>query len=373
MTLAKGTKRSKTRAHATTRPATLVDVARAAGVVAMTASRAINQSGYVSAEVRQRVLEAVKKLNYRPNLVARQLRVRHLNAIGILLPDIANPFSAELVNGVKQIFDEAGYTIFIATTSASIHQEKASLRAFVDHRVDGLIVATRGTKMGDEVLRNIARSGIPTVTIGRPVKLASVDCVTANHWQGAFDAVSHLISIGHRDIGFIGISPEDRLSLRRYRGYAAALEQAGLEVRNEYTVGPPNAPAFATQEDGFAGMVNLAQLRRPPSAVFARNDFTAIGAMRAAHTLGMHVPNDVAIAGFDNIPLAAFTTPPLTTVAQPITEQGAAAAKFLLDRITTAKSRASKTISLECKLIVRGSTVADHNAFLEAELMGRQC
>ncbi len=106
-------------------------------------------------------------------------------------------------------------------------------------------------------------------------------------------------------------------------------------------------------------MEKLAQLSRPPTAVFARNDFTAIGAMRAAHTLGMRVPDDMAIVGFDNIPLAAFTTPPLTTVAQPIREQGAAAARFLLDRITATESRASKKISMECKLIIRGSTVAE--------------
>jgi DNA-binding LacI/PurR family transcriptional regulator len=349
----------KTKASTTTRPATLADVARLAGIAAMTASRAINQSGYVSPEVRKRVAQAVKELNYRPNMVARQLRVRHLNAIGILLPDIANPFSAELVSGVRQVFDGAGYTTFIATTSGSIHNEKANLQSFVDHRVDGLIVATRGTKMGDEVLRDISRRGIPTATIGRPIKLASVDCVTANHWQGAFDAVTHLISIGHKNIGFIGISPEDRLSLRRYEGYAAALEQAGLEVNTEYIVGPPNAPAFATQEDGFEGMTKLSRLRRPPSAIFARNDFTAIGAMRAAHTMGMRVPADMAIAGFDNIPLAAFTTPPLTTVAQPIVEQGAAAAKFLLDRITAAKPKASQKILMECRLIIRGSTVPD--------------
>jgi DNA-binding LacI/PurR family transcriptional regulator len=328
-----------------------------AGVASMTASRAINQSGYVSAEVRQRVASAVSKLNYRPNMVARQLRVRRLNAIGIVLPDIANPFSTELVSGVKQVFDEAGYTTLIATTSSSILQERASLQAFADLRVDGIIVATRGTRMGDEILREVSRKGMPTATIGRPVKLPAVDCVTADHWQGAFDVVNHLISIGHREIGFIGISPEDKLSLRRYRGYAAALQQAGLEPSDDYVVGPPNAPAFATQEDGFAGMIKLAQLRRPPSAVFARNDFAAIGAMRAAHTLGMRVPHDVAIAGFDNIPLAAFTTPPLTTVAQPIRQQGAAAARFLLERITALTSRASKNISMECNLIIRGSTV----------------
>jgi DNA-binding LacI/PurR family transcriptional regulator len=298
----------------------------------------------------------VKKLHYRPNVLARQLKSSRLNAIGILLPDIANPFSTELVNGVRQVFDEAGYTCFIATTSGNLEHEKASLQAFADHRVDGLIVATRGTKIGDEVLRDILRRGIPSATIGRPVNLPRVDCVTANHWQGAFDAVTHLISIGHREIGFIGISHEDRLSLRRYLGYAAALEHAGLPIRQEYTVGPRDAPAFATQEDGFAGMKKLAQLRRSPTAVFARNDFTAIGAMRAAHLLGLRVPEDMAIAGFDNIPLAAFTTPPLTTVEQPITAQGAIAAKMLLDRMTTEKAGPAKNISMECKLIVRGST-----------------
>src|SRR3979490_2663294 len=135
MTLTKDAKHLKIKASTTARPATLGDVARLAGVVSMTASRAINQSGYVSAEVRERVSQAVKKLNYRPNMVARQLRVRHLNAIGILLPDIANPFSTKLVDGVRQVFDEAGYTTFIATTSGSIQQESASLQAFADHRV----------------------------------------------------------------------------------------------------------------------------------------------------------------------------------------------------------------------------------------------
>src|SRR5258708_21643736 len=213
MTPPKGPQRLRTKTSTTARPATLADVARMAGVVAMTASRAINQSGYVSAEVRERVSEAVKKLNYRPNMVARQLRVRHLNAIGILLPDIANPFSTKLVDGVRQVFDAAGYATFIATTSGSISQERASLQAFVDHRVDGIIVATRGTKMGDEVLRDISRRGIPTVTIVRPVKLASVDCVTANHWQGAFDSVTHLISRGHRNIDFFDLSPAYSLFL----------------------------------------------------------------------------------------------------------------------------------------------------------------
>jgi LacI family transcriptional regulator len=342
----------------TPRPATLTDVARLAGVATMTASRALNESGYVSQDVRRRVLKASAKLKYRPNMVARQLKSQRLSAIGVLLPDIANQFSTELVTGMKHIFDEFGYSTFIALSSRSVEQETASLRAFVDHRVDGLIVATRGTTMGDEVLRNLARQGIPTVTIGRPIKVAVMDCVTADHWQGAFDVVSHLISLGHSRIGFIGISPADKLSLRRYQGYAAALGQAGISITPAYTVGPPEAPAFATQEDGFEGMTRLANLKRPPTAVFARNDFAAIGALRAAHKLGLRVPQDIAIAGFDNIPLAAFTTPPLTTVEQPIAQQGEAAAKFLLDRIEKRYIGIARKMCMPCSLIVRESTIA---------------
>ncbi|HEX4783542.1 MAG TPA: LacI family DNA-binding transcriptional regulator [Candidatus Sulfotelmatobacter sp.] len=344
-----------------TRHATLADVARLAGVVAMTASRALNQSGYVSQSVRQRVLKAAAELEYRPNMVARQLRSQRLSAIGILLPDIANPFSAELVNGAKQVFDEAGYSTFIALSSRSVEQETASLRAFVDHRVDGLIIATRGTKMGDEVLRNLVRQGIPTVTIGRPIKIAGMDSVTADHWQGAFDVVSHLISLGHSRIGFIGISYADRLTLRRYQGYAAALEEARIPITPSYTVGPPEAPAFASQEDGFDGMMRLANLRRPPTAVFARNDFAAIGALRAAQKLGLRVPEEIAIAGFDNIPLAAFTPIALTTVEQPIAQQGSAAAKFLLDRVEKRYEGKSRKLCMPCRLIVRESTTSHYS------------
>lgn len=339
----------------TIQPATLADVARQAGVATMTASRAINRSGYVSDDTRRRVQRAVAKLDYRPNIPARQLRVRKLNAIGILLPDIANPFSTELVSGVKDVFDAEGYTAFIATGNRSVKQEEASLQAFLEHRVDGLVVATRGTLMGDKALRHIVQLRIPLVTIGRPVHFRGLDSVTANHYQGAFDAVTHLIRLGHKRIGFIGIAPEDGKLLRRYQGYVAALKEAGIELRLEYTVGPADGPAYATQEDGYRGMLQLMRLHRPPTAIFARNDFAAIGAMHAAHTLGLKIPANVAIAGFDNIPLAAFTMPPLTTVEQPIAQQGTQAARFLLDRIRGESSQ-DRTAMMECRLIARQST-----------------
>ena len=338
------------------KPATLADVAREAGVVAMTASRAINGSGYVSQEVRERVLAAARKLNYRPNMLARSLKGQRLKAVGIMLPDIANPFSSELVEGMKDVLEPEGYTPFIALAGRGVEHEREGLQSFVDHRVDGLLVATLRTDKGDAFLLELEAQGIPMVTVGREVKGMQVDCVTADHWKGAFDVTTHLIELGHRLIGFVGIAAADAPALRRYQGYLAALEKAGLSVGPEYTVGPEYAPAFATQDDGYEGMMRLAKLDAPPTAVLARNDSAAIGAMRAAHTLGIRVPEDLSVAGFDNIPLAAFWTPALTTVAQPIREQGKLAARILLDKIEGKSTAVGETRTMECEVVVREST-----------------
>ncbi|HWR15332.1 MAG TPA: LacI family DNA-binding transcriptional regulator [Terriglobales bacterium] len=336
--------------------ATLADVARAAGVVAMTASRAINGTGYVSDSVRQRVMKAAQELNYRPNMLARSLKVSRLHAVGIMLPDIANPFSAELVAGLQDVLNQAGYSAFLATANRSVEQEKAALRAFVDHRVDGILVATRGTELGNETIAAIIRQGVPVVTVGRPIANATVDMVTANHWKGAYEAVTHLIDKGHKRIGFVGVSPDHASNLRRYQGYADALAAHGIPVRSEYVVGPAVSPAYATEQDGYAAMTQLGKLKQRPTAIFARNDYTAIGALRAAQELGLHVPRDLAVASFDNTPLSEFTTPPLTTVAQPITEQGRHAAQFLLDRIEGRFKGPGREVCLECHLIVRASS-----------------
>jgi DNA-binding LacI/PurR family transcriptional regulator len=165
-----------------------------------------------------------------------------------------------------------------------------------------------------------------------------------------------MIRLGHKRIGFIGVAPKDSNQLRRFQGYAAALKDAGIAMRDEYVVGPESGPAFSTQEDGYEGMIRLAQTKRRPTAIFARNDYTAIGALGAAHEMGMSVPGDIAIAGFDNVPLSKFTIPPLTTVDQPIAEQGRRAAHFLLDRIEYRVRTSRLQVCLPCRLIVRQST-----------------
>lgn len=326
------------------------------GIVPMTASRALNGTGYVSADVRRRVQEAARKLNYRPNMMARQLRGSRIRAIGVLLPDIANPFFAGLVTGMMPVFHAAKYTGFIAMPGRDADEENAAIRSFIDHRIDGMVVATRGTRVVDATLREIASEGIAVVTIGRPLALPMIDSVSADHFQGAFDATTHLVQCGHRRIAILGASASDQPHLRRYEGYIAALQAAGIKPNPDYEAGAEAGVAFATEHDGHAGLQRLLRLPKPPTAVFARNDYTAIGALHAAHELGLSVPRDLAIAGFDNIPLSSYQMPPLTTVEQPIEEQGRLAAELLIDRIEQNPRRPRQTIQLPCKLIVRKST-----------------
>ena len=321
----------------------------------MTVSRAINRSGYVSEEVRARVQEAVDQLQYRPNILARQLKGQRLNAVGVLLPDIANPFANELLIGIKEVLDASGYTAFITISGGSVENESAALQSFVDHRIDGLLIATRGSMLGDKALAQIAAQHVPMVTVGRPVTIEGVDCVSADHYRGAYEAVSHLIACGHKRIGYIGTAPPESPTPRRFEGYQAALAAAGIPFCASYAVRAVEAPAFATEEDGYLGLLELAKLPEPPTAVFARNDFAAIGALRAAHTLRLAVPEQMAIAGFDNIRMAAYTTPPLTTIEQPIIEQGRIAAQFLLDRIEGRVKGKARSVVMECRMVVRES------------------
>ena len=322
----------------------------------MTASRAINGTGYVSAEVRKRVLRAAATLQYRPNMLARSLKGQRLHAVGVMLPDVANPFTAELVEGIQQVLDGAGYSAFLATAHRSVEMESSALHAFVDHRVSGIIVATRGTEIGDEAIAEIMRHGVPVVTVGRPVQGARVDFVTADHWHGAFEATLHLVQLGHRKIGFIGVSADQANKLRRFQGYADALKRHRIPLRKEWIVGPKVSPAYSTEQDGYEGVMKLVHQKQLPTAILCRNDYTAIGALHALRQSGLRVPQDVATASFDNTPLAAFTTPPLTSVSQPIAEQGRRAAEFLLDRIEGRVKNGRRELTLECHLVVREST-----------------
>ncbi|MFN0085809.1 MAG: LacI family DNA-binding transcriptional regulator [Blastocatellia bacterium] len=340
---------------------TVVDIAARAGVAPMTVSRVINESGYASEAMREKVKRAVKELNYHPNGLARSLKRQSTQVVGILLPDIVNPFSAELVRGIQEVLLSRGYASFICTSERSIEREQAGLRALFDHRVDGIIVATRETPNGNEWLRSLVDRNLPVAVVGRDFEHPRVDRVTADHEKGGYEATKHLIAGGHKRVAFVGVSLQSGAGLRRFQGYLAALRDHRLPVEEAWIVGPDSlsGPGFSTQDDGYQGMKRLLALRKPPTAVFARNDFTAIGAMCALRDHGLSVPDNVSIVGFDNVSLAAYTWPPLTTIDQPTVEQGRQAASLLLERIEDrrdGRSRDRIEINLNCHLIIRQST-----------------
>jgi DNA-binding LacI/PurR family transcriptional regulator len=340
--------------------ATLVDIAASAGVTPMTVSRVVNGNGYVSAETREKVMLAINALNYRRNGLARGLKRQRTDTVGLVLGDIANPFAAELARSVREVMSARGYNVFICVSEHSAKEDIAAFDALADHRVDGIIVATRANKLGNERLGEMIESGLPVVLIGRDFRHASADLVAADNLKGGYDATAHLIRLGHKNIGFIGITLTSGLALRRFQGYLEAMREHGLRVNDRLIVGRTEDgeqwPGYSTEEVGYEGMKRLLALRKRPTAVFARNDFTAIGAISAIKEAGLSIPHDIAIVGYDDVPLAAHTAPPLTTVRQPTREQGKVAAEFLLRRMDMAGPTPREEKIMECKLIVREST-----------------
>jgi DNA-binding LacI/PurR family transcriptional regulator len=348
------------------RHATLTDIATVAGVTPMTVSRVVNDNGYVSVETREKVLRVLSELNYRRNGLARGLKRQRTDTMGLVLGDIANPFAAELAHAVREVTSMRGYNLFICVSEHSAKEDIAAFDSLADHRVDGLIVATRANKLGNDRLADMIDRGIPVVLIGRDFRHPNVDLVSADHLRGGYDATRHLIQLGHERIGFIGITLSSGLGLRRFQGYLDALREHGLPIDEKLIVGrsemDEQAPGYSTETMGYRGMKQLLALRKPPTAVFARNDFTAIGAISAIKEAGLRIPHDIAVVGYDDVPLAAHTSPPLTTVRQPTREQGRIAAEFLLRRIEAPDTLPREERILECELVVRESTSAsEHN------------
>lgn len=346
------------------KPATLSDVAATVGVAPMTVSRVINGNGYVSEETREKVMEAVRKMNYRRNGLARNLKRQRTETVGLVIGDISNPYSTELANAVRESLSARGYNLFICISEHSAKEDITAFDSLVDHNVDGLIVATRSNKEGNERLAEIAASNVPIVLIGRDFQHAAVDSVSADNFTGGFEATQHLIDLGHKRIGFIGAAFENRGNLKRLQGYLAALTKHDIPVDERLITGRResqfDSPGYSTETIGYEGMRRLLSLPSPPTAVFARNDFTAVGAMTAAKEAGLKIPQDVAIVGFDDTPMAQHTVPPLTTVRQPMKLQGQLAAELLLKRIGDSEILDVETRILDCELIVRESSVSSN-------------
>jgi len=327
---------------------TIRDVARAAGVSPATAARALGGYGHASTAARRKVAESARSLGYRPNAVARALVSRATTTVGLVVGDIENPFFAAAARGLADVLDAHGYTVLLANADEDAERERRAVDALRARQVDGMVVVPApGTAPAH--LAEVVAAGVPLVLLDRAVPGVQADSVLVRNAAGAEAAVAHLIGLGHRTIGVVSDLPQITSSAERIAGYRRALRDAGLPAPGGLvSIGGP------TQADGEAAARRLLDRPDRPTAVFTANNFMTVGTLRAARSLGLRVPADVALVGFDDLDWTTLVEPPVTVVSQPVAELGRTAGERLLRRLSGDRTP-PRRIRLQARLIVRGS------------------
>ena len=327
------------------------DVAQYAGVAPSTVSYVVNDGPRpVSEQTRQKVLQAIDELGYRPNAVARNLRRQSTKTVGLILPDTCNTYFAEVAEGIESIAFENDYMVVFCNSDYQLERELSYVDHLLSERAAGIIIipATSST----ESLNLLLKYNIPTVSLDRRVTGINIPSVVAHNFRGGYLATQHLISLGHERIGCISRPVELTHAAERIRGYLAALMDAGITPHPTW-----QARGGYRMENGKTAMNGLLMLDPAPTAVFCYNDLMAIGALRAAHERGLSIPGDLSIVGFDNIAESAFTCPALTTIHQDKYEMGRTGMQLLLQLIENhAGSPPVEIEPLDVALVIREST-----------------
>jgi LacI family transcriptional regulator len=328
---------------------TIRDVARRAGVSTMTVSRVINGSGYASPETRKRVEQAVGELGYLPNAVARHLRSRRTNTIALVLSDITNPFFTTIARGVEDAAAVRGYAVMFANTDESESEEMQYLRILAQRQIDGVLLVPAGSSAGP--FRLMRTQGIPVVVIDRRVTARHVDEVHCDSVSGAEQLVEHLIALGHRRIAIISGRHNISTAVDRVAGYERALTRAGIEVDPDLI----RYDSFSNKA-GYDRTREFLSISPRPTAIFAANNFIAFGSLRALRECGLHVPDDMSLVTFDDLPDDWHDDPLLTVLAQPAYDVGRTAAELLLDRLEGKHGSKRQVVLLPGELIIRRSS-----------------
>lgn len=323
---------------------TINDVARTAGVSVATVSKVINGRYGVSASTLVKVQEVIEQLGYESSLVARSLRSSRTNVIGILVAEF-EPFSTELLKGTSQAIAGTGYELLAysggGSTTPKVGWEKRYLSRLSGTLIDGAILVTPTVVEAD--------SGVPVVAVDPHAGPAGLPTIDSDNFAGAVTATEHLLGLGHRRIGFLAGRPDLESSRLREEGYRAALASAGIDVDPELV-----RVAGYRRETAHSPAHELLTLDQPPTAIFAANDQSALGTLDVARELGLSVPDDLSLIGFDNIPESAMTTPPLTTINQPIQRMGSEAITLLI-RLMNGDADPDTHLTLPTELVERGS------------------
>jgi LacI family transcriptional regulator len=319
-----------------------------AGVPPSTVSYVINNGPRpVSVAARERVLEAIADLGYQPSEVARSLRTRRTMTIGLVIPDTANPFYGEVARAVEEVSFKQGYTVVLGHSSHLPERELRYAQVLRSKQVDGVIFHPETPDLAP--IHFLERAGIATVILERSVP--GYHCLVADDYCGGYIATRHLLDLGHRKIGCFIRAGDPTSSVARVEGYRAALAETGIQPDESFIV--ESEFGYAA---GEAAARRLLKFPERPTAIITHNDIIAIGAMKAFAEAGLSVPGDVSLVGFDDIALASYVQPPLTTVFYPKQQMGRAAAELLLEMLTRGEVSPPKVTTLAVRLIVRGST-----------------
>jgi DNA-binding LacI/PurR family transcriptional regulator len=329
------------------RKPSIKDIARLARVSHPTVSRALQNSPLVNAKTAERIRKIAKESGYRASAVARGLVTRRTRTIGLVVTTVADPFTSEVVTGIEQTANDHGYCVFLADSNADPDREKKIVQSFAEQRVDGIIVTS--SRVGALYLPLLSEMMVPIVLVNDQYPGAFVHSVMICNQEGSRAVAEHLIGLGHRRIAYIGDQFGYQSDTERHAGYREALDAAKIAALPEFLVRGDGKP-----EAAMRAMDTLLALSNPPTAVCCYNDMTALGAMRSIRMHGLRVPEDISIAGFDDLFVATYTDPPLTTVRQPMRRMGQLAMENLIKLMSGQESVVK--IKVKAELIVREST-----------------
>ncbi|MBE8989687.1 LacI family DNA-binding transcriptional regulator [Nostoc sp. LEGE 12450] len=328
------------------------DIARRAGVSHSTVSRALRDNALISPKVREEIKQLAQEMNYVPNAIAQSLQNKRTNTIGVVVTSIADPFFAEVVDGIEQIARPAGLSVLLSASHRDLEQEMAAIDTFHRRRVDGILVAD--SRISKQHIKQLTQIAVPTVLInGQTEDQCEIfHSVAIDDRLGARLATEHLISLGHTAIGYLGVSDRSRSNRQRLEGYQIALAEAGLPQNPDWVA---ISDEYDTRISDVATGQNMLSklLTAEVTGIFCYNDMVAVGALLACQELGILVPRNLSLVGFDGIALGSYVTPTLTTVSQPMLEIGGYAMQMLIDLLA---DKAVENRVLSPFLIERGSS-----------------
>jgi LacI family transcriptional regulator len=329
---------------------TLKQVAEKAGVSLGMAGRVLGNYGSFSDATKKKVTEAARALNYAPNIIARSLRTQLTKTIGVLISDITTFFWTTLVRGIQDKAGKAGYSVILCNSDDESENEQLYLSTLFERNVDGLIVSP--TPHNHSYLKRLARSMVPLVLVDRGVKGLAVPTIKTDNQAGAYEAVKHLIDLGHDRIAIITGIPGVETSEERFTGYRQALQERGIPLRKTLI-----RQGHFQKDQAFSATKELVRLKRPPSAIFVSNEPMVSGCILALKESGLGIPEDIAVVGFDDPVWASYMDPPLTAVSQPSYTMGILAFDYLLAQISGSgrDKKYLKDVILKPTLFIRQS------------------